>query len=49
MRVLVNSCIRELERIGVRERRKSCAAKPQEDRKHVVSKVNTAVSMKIAI
>ena len=42
MRVLVNSCFRELTRIGVRGRRKSCAARSQEEGRQ-------AVSMKIAI
>ena len=47
MGVLVYSCIRELDRIGVRGRRKSCAARPQEDRRHAVSKINRAASIKI--
>ena len=33
----------------MRKRRKSCAARPQEDGKHAVSKINRIVSMKIAI
>ena len=49
MRVLINSSIRESNRILVRGRRKSCAARPQEEGRHVVSKINRAVSMKIVI
>ena len=33
----------------MRGRRKSCAARPQEDGRHAVSKINRAVSMKIGI
>ena len=36
-------------RIEVRGRRKSCAGRPQEDGRKAVSKINRAVSMKIAI
>ena len=32
----------------MRGRRKSCAARPQEDRRHAVSKINRAFNMKIA-
>ena len=49
MRVLVNFCIRELDRIGVRGRRKFCAARPEENGRHAVSMINRAVNMKIAI
>ena len=35
--------------MGVRGRRKSCAAKLQENRRHAISKINGAVSMKIVI
>ena len=49
MRILVYSCIREVDRIGVRERRESCAARPREEGKHVVSKIKRAVSVKIVI
>ena len=39
-----------MDRIGVRERRKSCAAaRPQGEVRHAVSKINRAVRMKIAI
>ena len=41
-RTLVNSCIREVDRIGVRGGGKSCAARSQEQRRH-------AVGMKIAV
>ena len=49
MRILVYSCIREVDRIGVRGRRKSCVARPREEERHAVSKIKRAVSMKIAV
>ena len=49
MRILVNSCIRDLDRIGVRERGKSSAARPKKGGKHAVSKIRKAVSMKITV
>ena len=49
MRILVNSCIRDLDRIGVRERGKSSAARPKKEGRHAVSKIRRAVSMKIAV
>ena len=49
MRILVYSCIREVDRIEVRGRRKSCAARPREEGRHAVSKIKRAVSMKIAV
>ena len=48
MGVVVNTCVRELDRIGVRGRRKSCAAGRQEGERHAVNEINRAVSMKIA-
>ena len=38
-----------MDRIGVRERSKSCAARPREQRRHAVSEIRRAVSMKIAV
>ena len=38
-----------MERIGVRGRSKSCAARPREQGRHAVSEIRRAVSMKIAI
>ena len=49
MEVVVISSIRELDKIGLRGRRKSCVERPQEDGKHAVSKINRAVYMKRAI
>ena len=49
LRILVNSCIREVNRIGVRGRSKSCAARPREQGKHAVSEIRRAVSMKIVV
>ena len=48
-RILVNSCIREVDRIGVRGKGKSCAARPWEQGRHAVSKIRRAVIMKIAV
>ncbi|MPC23408.1 hypothetical protein E2C01_016452 [Portunus trituberculatus] len=47
--MLVNSFIRELDRIGMRGRRKPCAARMQEEGRHAVSKIIRAVSMKIVV
>ena len=47
--MLVDSCIRDLDSIGVRKGRKSCAARPREEWRHAVSKFRRAVSMKITI
>ena len=49
MKMLVNSCIRELDRKGVRVSRKSGAARPPEGGRHAVSKFRRAVTMKITI
>ena len=49
MKILVNSCIREMDRIRMRRSRKSCAARPREGERHAVSKFRRAVSMKIAV
>ena len=37
LRILVNSCIREVDRIGVRGRGKSCAARPRDHGRHAVT------------
>ena len=49
MGVLVNSSISELDRVGVKGKRKSCVVRPQEEGRRAISKINRAVSMKIAI
>ena len=49
LRRLVNSCITEVDRIGVRGRGKSCAARPREQGRYAVSEIRRAVSMKIAV
>ena len=49
MKMLVNSCIRELDRKGVRVSRKSGAAKPPQGRRHAVSEFRRAVTMKISV
>ena len=49
LRILVNSCISEVNRIGVRGRGKSCVARPREQGRHAVSEIRRAVSMKIAV
>ncbi|MPC53714.1 hypothetical protein E2C01_047612 [Portunus trituberculatus] len=35
--------------MGMRGRRKSCGAEPQEEGRHAVSKISRAVSMKVAL
>ena len=47
--MLVNSCIRELDRKGVRVSRKSGAVRPPDGRRHAVSKFKRAGTMKITI
>ena len=42
MKILLNPCIRNVDRIGMRVSRKSCAARPQEMRRHAVSKFKTS-------
>ena len=49
MKILVNSFIRKMYRIGMRRSRKYCAVKPEEVGRHVVSMFRRAVSMKIAV
>ncbi len=49
MKMLVNSCIRNLGRNGVSLIGKSCAARPLEGWRHAVSKFRRSVSMKITI
>ena len=39
----------EVGRIGVRERRQSCAARPREEGTHAVSNIRRAVNMKITV
>ena len=38
VKILVNSCIRKMDRIGMRRNRKPCAARLREGWKHEVSK-----------
>ena len=49
LRILVKSGNREVDRIGVRGRGKSCAARLWEQGRHAVSKIRRAVSMKITV
>ena len=49
VKILVNSCIRKMDRIGMRRIKKSCAARPRESGRHEVSEFRRAVSMKIAV
>jgi len=48
VKILVNFCISEVDKIGVRVCKKSCAARPWEVWKHTVSKFRT-VSMNITV
>ena len=49
MKMLVNSCIRGLDSIGMSMSRKSSAAGPREGGRHAVSKFRRAVSVEISI
>ncbi len=49
MEMLVNSCISEVDRVGMREHRKSCAARPRKEGRHAVSKFRRAVTMKTTV
>ncbi len=49
MKILVNSCIRKVDRIGMRVSVKSCAERPWEWGRHAVSKFRRAVTMKITV
>ena len=39
MKILVNSCIRKMDIIGMRRSRKSCATRPREGWRHAASKL----------
>ena len=47
--MLFKSCIREVDRIGVRGRVRSCATRPREQGRHAASKIRRVVSMKIPV
>ena len=49
LRILVNYCIREVDRMAVRGRGKSCAARSREQGRHEFSKITRAVSMKTEV
>ena len=49
MKILVDSCVREMDKIGMRMSRMSGVAGPPEEERHAVSKFRRAVRMKIAI
>ena len=49
MKILVNSCTKKVDRIGMRRSRKSCARRLREGWTQAVSKIRRAVSMKIAV
>ena len=49
MKILVNACIRKMDRIEMRRGRTFCVAMPRDGRRHVVSKFKRAVSMNIAV
>ena len=48
-KVLLNSCIRKLDRIGVRDIRKPCAVRLQEEGRLAVNKINRAFSVRMVI
>ena len=41
--------IRELVRIGIKERRKSCKPRPRKEEGHIVSKIRRTFGMKIVV
>ena len=47
MKILIDSCIRKMDRIEMKRSRKLCATRPREGRRHAFSKFRRAVSMKI--
>ena len=47
--ILAHSCIRKVDRTGARERRESCAARPQEEGRHAASKTTRPASMGLAV
>ena len=49
MKMLVNSCISEVDRIGMRESRKSCAARPREWGRHAVSSFIIVIIIVVAV
>ena len=49
VKILVNSCIRKMDRIRIRKSRKFCVARPWDRWRHAISKFRRAVSMKIAV
>ena len=49
VKILVNSCIRKMDRIRMRKSRKFFSVRPREEGKHAVSKFRRAISMKIAV
>ena len=49
MKLLVNSCFSEVDKIMMRVCRKSCAARSREGGRHAVSKFKRTVSMKITV
>ena len=49
MKILVNACIRKMDRIGMRRSKKPYAVRPQEGWRHAVSKFRITVSMTIAV
>ena len=49
IRILVYSCIREVDRVGLRGRGKSCAARPREQGRHAVIEIRRAVSMVVGV
>lgn len=49
VRILINSCMRNVGRTQVKQNRKSCSGKPLKERRHAVSMTRRAVSMKRAV
>ena len=47
VKILVNSCIRKMDKIGMGRSRKSCAARPRKGRRHAVSKLTRFIKSRI--
>ena len=49
LRILVNSCIKEMNKIGMTKKKKSCASMLQKEERYAISKIKRTVGMKIMV
>lgn len=49
MRILVNFCIREVDKMGLKGNRKSCTARPFKDERHETNLIRRTINMKMAV